>query len=61
MHPYAYQIKLLVIGAQGIPNVSTMGKLDVFAKITYEGIEYCTSVLHNSGTNPSINCVPLLL
>jgi len=49
-----YQIGLIVVGAHNIPNVSTVGKLDLFAKITYQKIEYCTSVLHDSGTNPSM-------
>lgn len=57
MHAFAYQIRLVVIGAQNIPNVSTMGKLDAFAKITYQGTEYCTSVIRNSGTNPSVSCL----
>lgn len=54
MHAFAYQVKLIVIGAQDIPNVSTMGKLDAFAKIKYDKTEFCTSVLHDCGINPSI-------
>ena len=56
-----YQIRLVVIGAQDLQDVSTMGKMDAFAKIYYDNMDYRTSVIHDSGKNPSMACILFLI
>lgn len=52
---YLYQIRLIVIGAQNLHDVSTMGKMDAFARIYYGNNSYKTSIIHDSGHNPSMS------
>ncbi len=51
---YLYQIRLVIIGAQNLHDVSTLGKMDAFARINYGSNSYKTSVIHDSGHNPSM-------
>lgn len=52
---YLYQIRLVIIGAQNLHDVSTLGKMDAFARINYGNNSYKTSVIHDSGHNPSMS------
>lgn len=52
-----YGLTLIVVGAQKLKNVSTLGKLDTFVQITYEKEVYKTSISKDSGCSPGTNCV----
>ena len=54
MKSFNYQIRLVLIGAQQLRDVSTRGKLDAFARIYYQDTDYRTSTLHDCGKNPSM-------
>ena len=51
----SYQIRLVLIGAQQLRDVSTRGKLDAFARIYYKNTDYKTSTIHDCGQNPCIS------
>ncbi|CBK20926.2 uncharacterized protein [Blastocystis hominis] len=56
MKSFNYQIRLVLIGAQQLRDISTRGKLDAFARIYYQDTDYRTSTLHDCGKNPTWNC-----
>ena len=52
MNRIQYQITLCIIGAENIPDISTLGKMDLFAQIIYRNQNYKTCVLHDCGSCP---------
>ena len=50
------RVSFVIVGATGLRNVSTFGKLDPYVKISYGKSVYRTSVIHDGGCSPSNLC-----
>mgnify|MGYP002530784928 len=48
-----WSITLVIVGARNLKNVSTLGKLDPFVRISYGKDVYQTTVLKDGGCSPS--------
>lgn len=44
---------MVIVGARNLKNVSTLGKLDPFVRISYGKDVYQTTVLKDGGCSPS--------
>ena len=50
-----WSITLVIVGARNLKNVSTLGKLDPFVRISYGKDVYQTTVLKDGGCSPIWN------